>query len=79
MAKTKQILDTYKNSSLSEKGAPNQKIDFIKTKIAGEIAVKGFTSKAIPGSSDYNLSDRVLQTARKGSVNPSPYSQSVKR
>lgn len=79
MAKTKQILDTYNNSKLSEKGAPNQKIDFIKTKIAGEIAVKGFTSKAIPGASDYNLSDRVLQTARKGSVNPSPYSQSVKR
>ncbi len=79
MAKTKQILDAYADSKMAEKGAPNQKIDFIKTKIAGEIAVKGFTSKAIPGSSDYNLSDRVLQSARKGSVNPSPYSQNIKR
>jgi hypothetical protein len=79
MAKTNQILDAYANSKMAEKGAPNQKIDFIKTKIAGEIAVKGFTPKAIPGSSDYNLSDRVLQSARKGSVNPSPYSQNIKR
>lgn len=79
MANTNQILDTYANSKMAEKGAPNQKTDFIKTKIAGEIAVKGFTSKAIPGSSDYNLSDRVLQSARKGSVNPSPYSQNIKR
>jgi hypothetical protein len=79
MAKTKQILDAYADSKMAEKGAPNQKVDFIKTKIAGEIAVKGFTSKSSLGTTGYNLSDRVLQSARKGSVNPSPYSQNIKR
>jgi len=74
-----QLLDTYKNSKLAEKNAPNQKVDFIKTKVGGKIAVKGFTSKAIPGNTDYNLDEQVLSAARKGQANLSKYTDKVKR
>lgn len=74
-----QILDTYNSSKLPEKGAPNQKTDFIKSKVGGAIAVKGFTSKALPGNTDYNLDEKVLSAARKGGLDLSKYSQKIKR
>jgi hypothetical protein len=76
----KSLIDTYNTSKLKEKGAPGQKTDFISTKIAGEIAVAGFTSKAMSGMTDYNLKDNVLNAARKGNVNTTaPYSAGVKK
>ena len=74
-----QILDTYKNSKMAEKNAPSQKTDFIKPKVGGLLAVKGFTSKALAGNSDYNLDDKVLTAARKGQANLSKYTDKVKR
>ena len=74
-----QILDTYKNSKLAEKNAPEQKTDFIKPKVGGLLAVKGFTSKALSGNTDYNLDDKVLSAARKGQLNLSKYSDKTKR
>jgi hypothetical protein len=79
MAKTKQILDTYKSSKIAEKGANKQAVDFIKTKVGGAIAVNGFTPNALSGVSDYNTNDKVLEAARKGKINGTSYSQSVKR
>jgi hypothetical protein len=74
-----QILDTYKNSKIPEKNAKNQKTDFIKPKVGGLLAVKGFTSKALIGNTDYNLDDKVLSAARKGQADLSKYSDKVKR
>jgi len=74
-----QILDTYKNSKIAEKNAPSQKTDFIKPKVGGLLAVKGFTSKALSGNTDYNLDDKVLAAARKGSVDLSKYTDKIKR
>jgi hypothetical protein len=71
----KSIIDTYNTSKIKEKGASSQKVDFIKTKVGGELAVNGFTPKALAGVTDYNLKDNVLNAARKGNVNTtSPYS-----
>lgn len=74
-----QLIDKYKDSKLPEKNAPNQKVDFIKTKVGGAIAVKGFTSKALTGNTDYNLEERVLSAARKGQANLTKYSDRTKR
>jgi hypothetical protein len=80
MAKSKSIIDTYNSSKLREKGAPAQQTDFIRTKIAGEIAVEGFKGKALPGITDYNLKDKVLDAARKGTVDTkSPYSAGIRK
>jgi hypothetical protein len=80
MAKSKSIIDTYNSSKLREKGAPAQQTDFIRTKIEGEIAVEGFKGKALAGITDYNLKDKVLDAARKGTVDTkSPYSAGVKK
>jgi hypothetical protein len=79
MAKTKQILDTYNSSKIAEKNASKQAIDFIKPKLGGELAVKGFNPNALPGVSDFNTSDKVLEAARKGKVAGGSYSQSIKR
>lgn len=79
MAKTTQILDTYKESKMKEKNASGQKVDFFKPKLGGAVAVKGFTPKALPGASDYNLDNKVLEAARKGKLNGGSYSQSIKR
>jgi hypothetical protein len=74
----KSIIDTYNLSKMKEKGASAQKVDFIKSKVGGEIAVNGFTPKALGGITDYNLKDTVLNAARKGNVNnSSPYSAGV--
>jgi hypothetical protein len=73
----KSIIDTYNTSKIKEKGASAQKVDFIKSKVGGEIAVNGFTPKALGGVTDYNLKDNVLNAARKGNVNNSPYSAGV--
>jgi len=74
-----QLIDKYKDSKLPEKNAPNQKVDFIKTKVGGAIAVKGFTSKALSGNTDYNLEERVLSAARKGQADLTKYSDKIKR
>ncbi len=74
-----QILDTYKNSNIPEKNASAQKTDFIKPKVGGMLAVKGFTSKALIGNTDYNLDDKVLSAARKGQADLSKYSDNIKR
>jgi hypothetical protein len=74
-----QIIDTYKNSKIAEKNAPSQKTDFIKPKVGGLLAVKGFTSKALIGNSDYNLDDKVLSAARKGQADLTKYSDKIKR
>ncbi len=74
-----QIIDTYKKSKIAEKNAPSQKTDFFKPKVGGILAVKGFTSKALAGSTDYNLDDKVLAGARKGQADLSKYSEKVKR
>ena len=79
MAKTKQILDTYKSSKIAEKGASKQQIDFSKPKVGGQIAVKGFTPNALAGTTDYNLDSKVLEAARKGKVNGTSYSSTIKR
>lgn len=76
----KSLIDRYNLSKLKEKGAPSQQTDFIRTKVAGEIAVEGFRGKALAGVSDYNLKDKVLDAARKGVVDTkSPYSAGVKK
>lgn len=74
-----QLIDKYKDSKIIEKNAPTQKNDFIKTKIGGAIAVRGFTSKALAGNTDYNLDEKVLSGARKGQLNLSKYSDKTKR
>ncbi len=74
-----QLIDKYKDSKIVEKNAPNQKVDFIKTKVGGAIAVRGFTSKALTGNTDYNLDEKVLSGARKGQLNLSKYSDKTKR
>ncbi len=74
-----QIIDLYKNSKMAEKNAPSQITDYIKTKVGGLLAVKGFTSKALTGNTDYNLNDKVLSGARKGQVDLSKYSDQTKR
>ena len=74
-----QLIDLYKDSKLPEKNAPNQKVDFIKTKVGGAIAVKGFSSKALIGNTDYNLEERVLSAARKGQADLTKYTDKIKR
>lgn len=75
----KQIIDLYKSSKLKEKGAPSQKVDFIQSKVNGQVAVNGFTSKATLGATDYKLDEKILEGARKGKLNGVKYSSSVKR
>jgi len=75
----KQIIDLYKSSKLKEKGAPSQKVDFIQSKVNGQIAVEGFTSKATLGASNYKLDEKILEGARKGKVNLTKYSSSTRR
>ena len=74
-----QLIDKYKDSKIIEKNAPTQKVDFIKTKVGGAIAVRGFTSKALTGNTGYNLDEKVLSGARKGQLNLSKYSDKTKR
>ena len=74
----KSIIDTYNSSKMKEKGASAQKVDFIQSKVGGEIAVNGFTPRALGGVTDYNLKDNVLNAARKGNVNnTAPYTAGV--
>jgi hypothetical protein len=75
----KQIIDLYKSSKLKEKGAPSQKVDFIQSKVNGQIAVDGFTPKATLGISGYNTDEKVLEGARKGKLSGTKYSSSVRR
>lgn len=75
----KQIIDLYKTSKLKEKDAPLQKSDFIKSKINGQLAVGGFTSKATLGATDYKLDDKILEGARKGKLSGGRYSSDTKR
>ena len=79
MAKTTQILNTYNDSKIKEKNAPAQKVDFFKPKVGGSVAVKGFTPKALSGMADYNLDTKVLEAARKGKMNGTPYTSTIKR
>lgn len=79
MAKTTQILDTYNDSKMKEKGASKQSVDFFKPKVGGAVAVKGFTPNALNGKTDFNLDSKVLEAARKGKVNGTAYSQTIKR
>lgn len=75
----KQIIDLYKTSKIKEKNASSQKVDFIKPKVNGQIAVNGFTPKATLGITDYRLDDKVLEGARKGKLSGTKYSSSTKR
>lgn len=75
----KQIIDLYKKSRIKEKGASAQAVDFIKSKVGGQIAVNGFTPKATQGITDFRLDDKVLEAARKGKVNGINYTSTVKR
>jgi hypothetical protein len=75
----KQIIDLYKTSKIKEKNASSQKVDFIKSKVNGQIAVDGFTPKATLGISGYNTDEKVLEGARKGKVNLNKYSSSTRR
>lgn len=75
----KQIIDLYKKSNLKEKAAPSQKVDFIKPKVNGQVAVNGFTPKATIGITDYRLDEKILEGARKGKLSGVKYSSSVKR
>jgi hypothetical protein len=79
MGKTKQILDIYKTSKIAEKNASKQSVDFSKPKVGGMLAVKGFTPNALPGASDYNTNDKVLEAARKGKVSTTSYTSTIKR
>jgi len=75
----KQIIDLYKTSRMKEKNASGQSVDFIKPKIGGQVAVNGFTPKAVTGITDFRLDDKVLEAARKGKVNGTNYTSTVKK
>jgi hypothetical protein len=75
----KQIIDLYKTSRIKEKNASGQSVDFIKPKVGGQIAVNGFTPKAVQGITDFRLDDKVLEAARKGKVSGNKYTSSTRR
>ena len=75
----KQIIDLYKTSRIKEKNASAQSVDFIKPKSGGQIAVNGFTPKAVQGITDFRLDDKVLEAARKGKVNGINYTSTIKK
>lgn len=74
------IIDTYeKNTTFggrsgeSAKDADKQAVNFIKTLVDGVEAVGGFTPHATKEKTDYNLSDKVLNSVRTHSVEKSTY------